>query len=258
MPNEITQILITKIRSALEEADSLNPLDHTGTKGRMREALISRILTSLVPPTWSVETGIVCSSDGDALNTQSGQEDIIIYDRSILPPIFEEAEQRIIPIESVLAIVEVKSQVAAEDIEQAISHSLALKNLNNTWGTNGLKGFKKGFEYPTYNIFGLSSTLTGKDKTEWERIIEKHSSLSVNKPVINSICVKGGYSHAHNFLYPNEFNDFFESNPADSHPDDVALSVLQWLTYIIDQAKRIHSVRSKEMAAPTFIAYLNP
>lgn len=88
---------------------------HWGEEGRYKEIILINFLRRFLPNTVSVGTGFI--KDGDRLSTQI---DIVIYDPS-LPVYFKEADFVIVQPNSVLGIIEVKSNPAKTKIGDAIS-----------------------------------------------------------------------------------------------------------------------------------------
>jgi hypothetical protein len=60
-------------------------------------------------------TGEVISSVGQT----STQQDVVIYDRSILPPLVFESSAGLFPIEAALYVIQVKTNVTVSDVEAA-------------------------------------------------------------------------------------------------------------------------------------------
>jgi hypothetical protein len=69
----------------LARADHESQLQHQGIKGRFRELLINDILTPWLPPYILCGTGIVIAAENKV--RQFTQDDIIVYDRSLVPPV---------------------------------------------------------------------------------------------------------------------------------------------------------------------------
>jgi hypothetical protein len=78
-------------------------------KGAFREFFVASLIRPLMPSHFGVGSGVVVAVNGQ----QSRQTDVIIYDRRLLPPILLAGERGVFPIDSVLAVVEVKSTLAA-------------------------------------------------------------------------------------------------------------------------------------------------
>jgi hypothetical protein len=127
-------------------------LEHQGERGIFRELFISQLIHPLLPFQFGIGSGIVI----DKTLKQSRQCDLIIYDRRLLPPILVAEGRGIYPIDSVLAVVEVKSKLKARDHKQ---FSDAARRLN----PNGLRIYTRGkleqnkTLYPLYAVFAYTS-----------------------------------------------------------------------------------------------------
>lgn len=91
-------------------------LIHPGEFGTYREAVVKAFLSSLVPERMGIESGFVVTSAGKI----STQCDIVIFDRTVTPLIKNESGQRFFPIESVVAIGEVKSKISLKNLKNAL------------------------------------------------------------------------------------------------------------------------------------------
>jgi len=78
---------------------------HRGSKGSIREDLISDALQSIVNDYVMLCKGEICDSNG----LRSPEFDIIAYHKSSAVKLFSTPKNKVIPIETVLAILEVKS-----------------------------------------------------------------------------------------------------------------------------------------------------
>ncbi len=103
------------IEIATRRMDSLYRLmadiEHEGEKGIFRELFVTQLIHPLLPMQFEIGSGIVMDKD----RKQSRQCDVIIYDRRLLPPILVAGGRGIFPIDSVLAVLEVKSCLKADD-----------------------------------------------------------------------------------------------------------------------------------------------
>lgn len=107
-------------RALLLEAERARILDHHGTRGAEAEHSILRWLRARFAPTYTVSSGeIIDSYDTDA-DLKSRQQDGIIHrndadaNRFVLP-----SGVRLVPIESVAAVVEVKLTLTIPELQRA-------------------------------------------------------------------------------------------------------------------------------------------
>lgn len=130
-------------------------VNHPGEKGTFRELFVAQLLHPLLPQQYGIGSGVVIDDWG----RQSKQSDIIIYDRRLLPPILMAEGRGLFPIDSVLAIVEVKSKLAARDyidIVEAAKFFYPYDKEHLHIATPG-KLSKSGTKYPLYTIFAYTS-----------------------------------------------------------------------------------------------------
>ena len=100
-------------------------IEHQGIKGNYREELLKRYLRDLIPGKYSIGTGIIV----DANQEQSKQQDFFIYD-NINSPVFLKMEAaQVIPIESVYAVIEVKSVLSKPELEKSAVNIRSVKRL---------------------------------------------------------------------------------------------------------------------------------
>jgi len=110
------------VAGMLAESKALAGVVHPGHKGTCREWLLADLLKHFLPSFLSLSTGIIVNSSGMQLkDRQSNQADIIIYDNRILPPFLEKGELGMVPIESVVGVVEVKTILNKSELVTAVA-----------------------------------------------------------------------------------------------------------------------------------------
>lgn len=107
-PKKLIKRYSTAIIEALaSKISASSPLSHRLTKGELREVFVTNILGSFLTRQFDIGTGIIINQKEE----QSNQTDIIIYDNRILPPFIKEQHIGIYPAESVVGVMEVKSNL---------------------------------------------------------------------------------------------------------------------------------------------------
>lgn len=186
--NQYQNLLRSKVKSAISQAQAAAGFSHQGVKGTVLELLISQLFEPLLPADIGVGTGQIIDAYGGKM---SGQIDIILYNKAILPPILLDDKLGIFPIESVLYTIEVKTTLNATELR--IAHESA-KNLAGNFGyLSGLKdeqGKEKhhSIEKLRSVVFALNSDLTGSDLNEAERYRKLYGEDTAH---IRAICVAG-------------------------------------------------------------------
>ncbi len=176
--------VISKVKSVLSESLVVNNYNNQALKGRAREIFISELLKPFLNPTIGICTGIVIDSD----NNQSKQIDIILYDKNILPPSMLTEDEGIIPYESALVIIEVKSKLNRDEVQKSVQNARSIKLLQPFFVEIKRSGESKGS--PACFIFAFDSDL--KNKSEYERLQqivdeenEKNKNLLRSSSILN-------------------------------------------------------------------------
>ena len=79
-------LISARVQAAVGAAKPVTDITHKVLKGQLREIVIKDLFNPLLQSDVGVETGEIVSAD----NRQSGQQDVVILNRSILPPILLE------------------------------------------------------------------------------------------------------------------------------------------------------------------------
>lgn len=177
MANEIFQdIYKLEIEKMLKEAKYIEPLNHKGVKGTIRELGLRKLLLKSLPTYIKMGTGGIHDYNG----RESNETDLLIYNKNTLPPILFDESLGMFPIESILYSIEIKTTSRNQEVKSTIKK---FNNLNKLESKNNYKLHKTYFAYKT----NLSK------KTELQRYFELDDKAKY-KPVINVICIVGdGY-----------------------------------------------------------------
>ncbi|MCO5398418.1 DUF6602 domain-containing protein [Ralstonia soli] len=186
--NQYQALLRAKVISAVEHARAAAGLTHQGVKGTVLEILVGQLFRPLLPSDIGIGTGQIVESYTGRL---SGQVDIILYDRSILPPVLLDDKVGVFPIESVLYAIEVKTTLNASELTQA--HESA-KDLQLNFGY--LPGQRKEgkvveqhqIEKVRSVLFALKTDLSGNNLNEGERYKRLYKEETA---YLRAICVAG-------------------------------------------------------------------
>jgi len=115
-------------RMLLDFEDSKR-IEHRPTKGRAREfAVFERFLRPYLPARYSIGSGIVI----DANSKQSRQQDLVVYDELYSPKLLDMESDKILFIESVLAVLEVKSVLDRGALKDIIEKSASIWKLSKS------------------------------------------------------------------------------------------------------------------------------
>ncbi|MBI3822250.1 MAG: hypothetical protein HY289_06170 [Planctomycetes bacterium] len=178
--------ILARVQAAVGAAKAARGVSHSGLRGEIREILIRDLFRPLLPADVGVGSGEIISHT----NQTSKQTDIVLYDRSILPPIVFQEAAGIFPVEAVLYAIEVKSKLTSQELRDSDSAARKLEQLEYSAGQHDLNArpinhfIKKAVPV----VFALASDLTGHNDSE----IERYDGLrEAGEPAIRGICVAG-------------------------------------------------------------------
>lgn len=185
MNQQYRELVLTRIKNAIEQSNACKNIKHTAIKGQLREIFIRELLQPFLPRNVEIGTGKVISSD----NKESLQQDIILYDKRILPPILFES-LGFFPVESVISTIEVKSKLTSTQLKQAHKNAtslLKLKHLPVEYDELNRPIFRPGsIKWTNPYLFAFDSDLSERWKTEVDRYDE---ILKGKDPSIRMLCV---------------------------------------------------------------------
>jgi hypothetical protein len=103
------------IEALVGKISASSPLQHRLTKGELRELFVANLLSPFLTKQFDIGAGIVINQREE----QSNQTDIIIYDNRILPPFIKEQHIGVYPAESVVGVIEVKTNLTKREVLSA-------------------------------------------------------------------------------------------------------------------------------------------
>jgi hypothetical protein len=124
-------------------------LDHSGLKGSSFEEIFRDFLRGYLPKTLDVSTGIIIDSKGNS----SKQLDVIISDSAKTPIFYKSGDIRVVPVEGVFSVIEVKACLNSQELTKTFNNMLSVRKLE-----------KISYVKPT-GIITYSTKLYGR---EWE------------------------------------------------------------------------------------------
>lgn len=184
-------LYLARARAAVGAAKASTGITHNGIKGEIREIVLRDLLRPLLPADLAVGTGQIISASGDT----SSQQDIVLYDRSILPPVMLDERLGLFPIESVLFAIEIKSVLNATELKNSNAAAEALLRLQLCSGQYDTSDqpLNHNLKRPLYAVFAFDSDLAKSGKTELERYMklcnEDPKLTSIDGPPIRLLCV---------------------------------------------------------------------
>ncbi|MGA7732129.1 MAG: DUF6602 domain-containing protein [Chloroflexia bacterium] len=165
---------------------------HKGIRGNEREEAVRNFLRHQLPKAYAVSTGEVV----DFEDRRSTQLDVTIYDCIRNSPVLAREDQTLLPAESLLSVIEVKSQLTQEELDKCFKASKQLRLLrpyNKTFVSARRGGIPASDKQPRcfYSIFAYSSNLGTDDwlSKEWERVNRAAQANNCTSEVIDRILV---------------------------------------------------------------------
>jgi hypothetical protein len=118
--------LTTRMLSEIETIS--NSMTHQGEKGHNNELVLAAFLNKHLPKRYCVSTGKVIAADGQ----ESGQVDLIIHDRLTTPAFVEARAWSLVPVESVYAVLSVKTTLNKEELRDSLESISKVRALPRT------------------------------------------------------------------------------------------------------------------------------
>lgn len=183
----LRQMLVARIREAIERSRQATLVAHPGLIGRIREIAIESLFQPLLPSDFEIGTGKISDCHG----TQSGQIDVLIHSKRLLPPLMYDEKFGMFPLESCFRAIEVKSVLTSTELQKSITSarqiSTGLKYLPGQFDPNGTTVFHE-FKKIGSALFAFGTDLASKD--ELTRYKENDTSWP-DKPAIRALCIVG-------------------------------------------------------------------
>lgn len=190
MIKEVFESLSERMKSDFDKTTKL--VSHPVVKGSARENALMKYLRPHIPDKYEFSEGIVI----DSFDHQSKQIDIIIHDRNTTPFLQDRDLVNIIPIESVYAIIEVKSMLTKEELSKCIDNVKSVRSLKQntiTGQASPTLGFVFAYDSDSSldtvykNFLELSKDVLPEQKITCICILNKGLVLPILKSCLSSI-----------------------------------------------------------------------
>lgn len=123
------EIIKSAAKRMLIDFEDSQRIEHKVTKGRAREySVFEQFLRPYLPTRYSVGSGIVI----DASSKQSRQQDLVVYDELYSPKLLDLESDKVLFIESVIAVLEVKSVINRDELKDIIQKSASIWKLSKS------------------------------------------------------------------------------------------------------------------------------
>jgi hypothetical protein len=175
-----------RIESALAAARHAAELRHPGLTGAVREILVRELIRPILPPHIEVGNGKIVDHVGNV----SGEIDIVIYDRSVLPPLLYGTQGTLgaFPVEACLYAIQVKSTSSSTNLRDVIRHGRSLADLVYLREACGPGGNPINRVIPAYFAFATDlADASGDAIPEVERWRREHDATDfqfIEAPIV--------------------------------------------------------------------------
>ena len=209
----LRNMLKERVRSLLGLARASKGLSHSGMRGGVAEQAF-RALVGEVLPSWA-KTG--SGKVIDIYGGQSNEIDLAVFSSFVMPAIFVHREpgDQLIPIETCINTVEIKTTLNATELKKAIANARSVAALRHK--DDAAAQATPVTSRTSSALFALGSDLPGdKRKTELARYLE-HDSNAFVRPALSAICVAGRGV----WLFRQGTPNFWQFTPANTDNDEV-------------------------------------
>lgn len=183
--NLYQSMLKANIARTVAAAKSATWIQHPGSKGRARELFLVDLLIPFLPPTVGVCSGIVV----DTGNHSCPQADVLLFDRRVASPLLFSSQEGAVPIESLVAAMEVKSRLKRRDLVQAVQLAESIVKMRFHPSAKA-KQKRSCIPNPFVGVFAYGST-GNESQTDLDRIkgVLRESGHRVTTPLVHGLCV---------------------------------------------------------------------
>ena len=221
----VRDVMIETVRQARELSRIVDAVPHAGLRGQLRESFLARALAPWLPRGMELGTGTIIDHKGTS--REVNQDDVIVFAPDLLPAILPLVDRNIFLLDAVVAHIEVKSTLSAEELKASVNGAISLQGLSTAYrGKRELRA-----------VFAYSSTAAVK--SELARLQEQATKLGWNEtiPPVSLICVdeKECYMHGSIEGGPEVWHNLTPDTPNDS--------TLAFISCVASEVKRLADSR---------------
>lgn len=134
--NQIRKIVQAKIDNIIQLSETVGDIKHGPSVGVIRESYLISFFKDLIPNSVSLTSGFIT----DAAGNVSPQIDLIVTKDNALPLLKLKEELSIVPLETVILVAEIKSNLTIADLSQIETQVANLTSMGLT-GQMGAQNF---------------------------------------------------------------------------------------------------------------------
>lgn len=165
---------------------------HKGNRGDSRELALRESLQRWLPDRFGIASGEVI----DAIGARSGQIDILIWDQAKNSPLLRNDGLVVLPVEAVLATVEVKSLLDDDAVEMVAGSVRKLRELRpngSPWGVSRRHGANATDRLPSFfsSVVAYKSSIASSNwsSSEVSRVRRKFQDAAVPTQWLDRVVV---------------------------------------------------------------------
>lgn len=219
MNSAFSELLSARVAAVVAAAKALGQVNHAGLRGSLRETVVRDLLRPMLPPTVGIGHGVIVS----AYDEQSTEQDVIIFNRNVVPCLIVDNECGLFPLEASLFTIEVKSKLTSEELKSAHEKARRLEKLRHVPGAAPP-------EHVIPCLFAFESDLSVKSELDRYREV----ALDEQHPALRDLCVVG---RGHWFWKTDQW---YEQKPTPGYAE-----VLDLMASIIATHERVSASRTK-------------
>src|SRR5581483_6561276 len=160
-----------RIRHAVEQARAASGIAHHGLAGGVRELLVGEILRPALPPHIGIETGVaMVDHDGG----QSPEVDVVVYDTSVLAPLYYLDRPKVVPLDACIYAIEVKTRLTATAVSDALDKADRIAGMSYV---SELMAHGRPHSRVVTALFAFDSDLTGPGADEVQRVTDRRGGV---------------------------------------------------------------------------------
>ena len=187
---EVFESISEKMQNDFENVTKL--VSHPGIKGTARENALMKYLRPHIPDKFEFSDGIII----DSFDHQSRQVDVIIHDKITTPFLQDRDLANIIPIESVYAVIEVKSMLSKDELTKCVENIKSVRSLTKNTITGQISptlGFVFAYDSDSTletiykNFLEISKDIPTEQQITCICVLNKGLILPIHKARLSSI-----------------------------------------------------------------------
>jgi hypothetical protein len=227
------------VQAALAMAQAVRNINHPGILGEIREILVRELFRPLLPADIGIGTGKLI----DYKRNLSQQTDIILFDRSLAPPMMLSEGLGIFPIDACLQVIEVKSTLTLDDVKASHKHALNIGQLS--FSRKNVNSYRA-----RCLLFAFARRTKRKfASAQYKQFCETSGDIPVDSggtpvPPIRAICIVDAE-------YGHEYRGKWEGLPSDGAGSEVLLFIGGIINTYRDIARSRHPIWMEDFIFPS-------